>query len=206
MIKKDIPSRCKKGQVIGDANLSLSKIIDMQLVQKTLFPINDFTRTRTKHKERQMLKPTAKDKIEFQQSKKNINGFQEVTRVTEQLSLFETNLLSIEEEIEQTYKSIILRYQKLLSLDSMTDSQAESMHEILSLSEGDHILTFLLSQVDATLYMEDESLECRNLRAKHLESIVCEPKDLDLSHEFEQQLRIRIGNEEYQAWEERLKC
>lgn len=74
---------------------------------------------------------------------------------------------------------IVQTYQELISLESISDSQADLLEEILALSETDSLLSKLLSKVDENIPLEDE-----------------------LSREFSKQVKQKIGADRYQAWRE----
>jgi hypothetical protein len=74
---------------------------------------------------------------------------------------------------------IVQTYQKLISLEIISDSQADLLDEILTLSETNPVLSKLLSKVDENIPLEDK-----------------------LAREFSNQVKQKIGVEQYQAWQE----
>ena len=101
-----------------------------------------------------------------------------------QLNLFDVDLGDILfDKVWLKCLPIVQAYRDLLRLDSISDSEADLLEKILTLSEAYPILSKLLSLVDENISLDD-----------------------GLSIEFEKQAKLKIGDEEYHAWEVRLRC
>jgi hypothetical protein len=76
---------------------------------------------------------------------------------------------------------IVQAYRDILSLNSLDDHHSDLLEKILALSEVHPLLSKLLSMVDETISLDD-----------------------GLSSNFARRAKLKIGDEEYQAWKERL--
>jgi hypothetical protein len=76
--------------------------------------------------------------------------------------------------------SIVKTYQDLMSLDRVNEEQADILAKILNLSEANPIVSHMLSIVDKNLPISED----------------------EVSGEFSQHLKQKIGDDAYQAWRE----
>jgi hypothetical protein len=158
--------------------------LPMTMMQLALFSNQKQNRQRTKYKLDELRQSNSK-RITSNSNIKNMELFEGTTEVT-------TNTSSLLESIEEIYTPVVLAYLHLLSQNTMNDYQAEQLDKILSLSEEDSILTFLLSQADSIMCEED------NIDLEE------STQNVDFCSECEKQARKIIGSEEYDAWLTRI--
>lgn len=96
-----------------------------------------------------------------------------------QLDLFDYTDYNLCSQVLIECLPIVHAYEELISLDNISDSQADLLEEILTLGEAYPLLSKLLSKVDENIPLDD-----------------------GLSREFSKQVKQEIGIECYQAWRE----
>jgi hypothetical protein len=115
------------------------------------------------------------------------------------------------DKIRVKFLTIVEVYRDLLSHDEMNDAQADLLERILRLSVDYPILSELLSKVDENLSTDipDSPLVPTAKQPFLCDLLSTMDKDIslenNLSQEFRKYAKQAIGNEEYQAWDTRLR-
>lgn len=134
-----------------------------------------------------------------------------MTKSRQQDSFDEESEDNLFDKIRGKFLKIVEAYRDLLSHDEMNDAQADFLERILSLSVDYPILSRLLSKVDEDLSTDlPDSSHVPTAKQPFLcDLLFAIDEDIslknDLSQEFQKYAKQAIGNEEYQAWDNRLR-